>query len=267
MMMRLVVLMGLLVGCVGVRSQQPVDVADFFVDPMGKGYFLLEDARLVTGNQLGGNTYSFYDSSLGSPDYIDVANPFQILVYYRDYGTVIVLDRTLSELDRIDLFANSAIRQPGVLARSYDNGIWVFDNWEYRLLRLDERGEVDRQSNNLRLELSSPGEPDGLFVDRNAVMLYFREESRLAVFTNYGEFKRWVQVPAAVELSWHAPYLLGTGNGRGWRWSPGLGSVTDLGPLPEGVAAERRVLARAKGFITVVPGQLLVRETVLEEKN
>lgn len=265
--MRVVVLMGLLTGCVGVRSQQAVGVADFFVDPMGKGYFLLDDAQLVTGNQLGGNTYSFYDSSLGSPDYIDVANPFQILVYYRDYGTVIVLDRTLSELDRIDLFANPAIRQPGVLARSYDNGIWVFDNWNYRLLRLDEWGEVDRQSNNLRLELNSAGEPDGLFVDRNAVVLYFREESRLAVFTNYGEFEGWVNVPAAADLSWHAPYLLGIVDGRGWQWSPGLRAVTDLGALPEALLAERRILAGAQGFLTVEPGQLRVRQTVLEEKN
>ncbi len=263
-MMRVVVVMWFLTGCAVSRSQVPVGVEDFFLDPMGKAYFLLEDARLVTGNQLGGNTYSFYDSSLGGPDYVDVANPFQILLYYRDYGMVLILDRTLSELDRIDLFANPAIRQPGALARSYDNGIWVFDNWSYRLLRLDERGEVDRQTNNLRLELNGPGAPDALYVDRNAVMLYFREENRMAVFTNYGEFQRWVTVPPATDLSWNPPYLLGIAGGRSWRWTSGGTTVTDLGPLPEELAAERRVLAGPDGFLSVEPGRFLLRKTVFE---
>ncbi|MBB4080456.1 hypothetical protein GGR28_003090 [Lewinella aquimaris] len=268
MTLRSLVVVFLFVSCAASRSQTPIGVADFFIDPMGKAYFLLDDDRLVTGNQLGANTYSFYDSSLGSPDYVDVANPFQILVYYRAYGTVLVLDRTLSELDRIDLFANQHIRQPGAIARSYDNGIWVFDNWNYRLLRLNERGEPDQQTNNLRLQLGEDSEPAAIFVDRTTVMLYFRESSRLAVFTNYGEFRGWVAVPPHSRLSWNAPYLLGIkDDGTVWNYTSGQTQTIPLGSLPAALTGMSKVMAGPTGYLSVGPGELLVTTTEFPEKN
>ncbi|MGB3799985.1 MAG: hypothetical protein WA952_09220 [Lewinella sp.] len=233
-------------------------VADFFLDPAGKAYYLLEDARLVTPNPLGENTYSFYDSSLGSPDYIDVTNPFQILVYYREYGTVVVLDRTLSELDRIDLFANGNIRQPGVIARSYDDGMWVFDNWDFRLLRLNGVGEIEHQTNNLRLQLGISGVPDALFVDKNRVMLYFAVDDRMAVFTNYGKFLTWIEVPAGLTLSWRAPHLLAIGEGGHWLWTPGEKGLLPLGMLPAELAGAGRILVTSEGYMMAVPGELQV---------
>ena len=254
-----------LVGLVSLSARGQVE--DFFVDPAGKGYFLLEDARLVTPNPLGGNTYSFYDSSLGAPDYIDVTNPFQILVYYRDYGTVVVLDRTLSELDRIDLFAIEAIQQPGVIARSYDNGMWVFDNWDFRLLRLNGVGEVEQRTNNLRLQLGIAGPADALFVDRNAVALYFAAEHRMAVFTNYGEFRRWVEVPAGVTLSWRAPRLLAIGDEQHWMWTPRETELLPLGEWPEEVPRLPRVRMDGNGYLTADPEAYLVRGTKFSNKN
>ena len=248
-------------------AQADATVADFFLDPAGKAYFLLDDDRLITANPLGANTYAWYDSSLGSPDYVDVTNPFQILVYYREYGQVVVLDRTLSELDRIDLFANPAIEQPGVIARSYAGGIWVFDNWNYRLLRIDDRGEVDQQTNNLRLQLREPGEPGGLFVSRNNVMLYFPEVGRLAVFTNFGQFERWIELPAADVLSWNSPRLLGTGTTGNWVWQPGQFTVTPLEALPEQLATARRILAGPQGYLTADLAGLKTRTTAFAKKN
>ncbi|PPK85190.1 hypothetical protein CLV84_2082 [Neolewinella xylanilytica] len=245
----------------------PGQIADFFLDPAGKAYYLLEDARLVTPNPLGENTYSFYDSSLGTPDYIDVTNPFQILVYYREYGTVVVLDRTLSELDRIDLFANPSIRQPGVIARSYDNGMWVFDNWNYQLLRLNGDGEVAQQTNNLRLQLGITAPADALFVDRNAIVLYFAPEQRMAVFTNYGKFRFWVPVPEGLTLSWRAPRLLAIGERDHWIWTPDERELLSLGPLPADLPLQPRVLVGAEGYFTAVPGQLEIRGTVFSNKN
>ena len=243
-------------------------VVDFFLDPVGKPYYLLADDRLVTANRLGDTDYSWYDSSLGSPDYVDVTNPFQILVYYREYGTVVVLDRTLSELDRLDLFANPDLRQPGPIARSYDDGIWVFDSWEYRLIRLNGEGRAEQRSNNLRLELGISAPADAIFVDRNAVMLYFAGAGRLAVFTNFGKFKHWVAVPADLRLSWYAPRLLGVGPEAGtYLWTPQLREMTDLGPLPEALAAARRILAGPQGFTTVRADTLGLRYDMFERKN
>jgi hypothetical protein len=267
MMIRYLVVLLLLVGCATSRSQGVNGVVDFFLDPVGRAYYLLADDRLVTANPLGGNTYSYYDSSLGSPDYVDVTNPFQILIYYREYGKVIVLDRTLNELDRIDLFAKRSIQQPGAIARSYDNGIWVFDNWNYRLLRLDDRGEVDQQTNDLRLELGNPGEPADIFVGRATVMLHFPEESRLAVFTNYGEFQGWVSLPEESRISWNAPRLLGVRGEEAWVWEVGQPAIRELGQLPDGLRGGQQIRLGAIGYLDVADPAAGVRMTEIPVRN
>ncbi|MFK8165443.1 MAG: hypothetical protein AB8H12_23555 [Lewinella sp.] len=207
--------------CATTRSQAEEQVADYFIDPVGKTYLLLTDDELVTDNPLGQNRFSFYDSSLGGPDVVDVTNPFAILLFYADYGTVVVLDRTLSEVSRLDLFGLSDLQQPMTVARATDQGIWVFDSWDYRLKLIDNTGRERLKSNDLRLEIKTAAEPSAIYVDQGAVLLHYAEDDRLAVFTNYGRFQRWVELPPAKTYGWHAPYLSGNTDGNYWIWARG----------------------------------------------
>lgn len=206
-------------------------VVDFFIDPVGKVYFLRSDDRLVTANPLGQNEFDFYDSSLGAPGLVDVTNPFAILLFYPDYGELIVLDRTLSERSRLDLFSLADILQPTLLARSADNQIWVFDSWDYRLKLIDEAGRLRQETNDLRLEIDLQTAPDHLYVDRDRVMLHFAEAGRLAIFTNYGRFAGWVALKKAEYLRWQAPVLLGQRGEESWVWRSGKQQVEHW-PLP-----------------------------------
>lgn len=219
-----------------------VPPADFFTDPAGKFYYLMADGRLVTANPLGENTYSFYDSSLGVPDDIDVSNPFEIIVHYRDYGQLVLLDRTLSELGRLDLYAIDELRQGGAVARSFDNRIWVFDDWAYRLKLFDNAGRLLQQTNDLRLELRLAEPPAAILVDRTFVSLLFPDRDRLAVFRNTGRFLHWVDLPAAGYRSWQPPFLLGLPAepaAPAWRWRPEAGRAQPY-PLPPWATAARR---------------------------
>ena len=197
----------------------------FFVDPAGKVYLLLTDSRLVTQNKLGQNVNEFFDSSLGAPDVVDVTNPFSILLYYQDFGRLVTLDRTLSEISRKDLFDVEGLRQPGALARANDNQIWVYDSWDYRLKVLDERGRVQRSTNNLRLELGAREDPTAIYVDRGTVALYFDTRNQLAVLTNYGRFEYWIDLPPTQRVDYLTPYLIGYDQRSSWRWVAGAKTV------------------------------------------
>ena len=200
------------------RGARPVT---FFEDPAGKTYLLLSDSRLITRNQLGGTVNTFFDSSLGAPDHVDVTNPFSIILYYQDYGRIVLLDRTLSEITRIDLFNVEGLQQPGALARANDNQIWVYDDWDYRLKLLDEQGRVARQTNNLRLDLKVTQDPAAIYVDRGTVALYFPELNKLAILTNYGRFEHWVELPPTKQVSYQTPYLTGYDEANSWRYVMG----------------------------------------------
>jgi len=208
----------LLSACATTRSQPKNSVERFYLDPTGKTYFLLADDRLATDNPLGQNRFEFFDSSLGSPDVIDVANPFSVMLFYADYGQLVILDRTLSERSRLDLFSVEDILEPSTVARASDNKVWVFDNWDYRLKLLESSGKVSQRSNDLRLEIRAVAPPDAIYVNRGQVLLHYMADNRLALFTNYGRFERWVEFPKADDFSWNPPYLLGRSEDAFWVW-------------------------------------------------
>jgi len=214
-------LMLLLFGCATGRTQPTAEVTDFFVDPVGKSYLLLADDRLVTDNPLGQNSFEFYDSSLGHPEVVDVSNPFAILLFYADFGTVVVLNRTLSEVSRIDLFSLEGLEQPVAVARASDNGIWVFDSWDYRLKLFDPAGRQRLASNDLRLEIGQSSEPSAIFVDRARVLLHYAESRKLAVFTNFGRFENWIALPPSENPAWYAPWFTGNSGEESWTWRVG----------------------------------------------
>ena len=206
----------LLFSCSLVRSQSSTGVTAFFVDPVGKAYLLLTDGSLVTENPLGQNAFAFFDSSLGTPDIVDVTNPFAVVLFYADYGTAIILDRTLSEVRRLDLFRSDRLEQPTLLARATDNGLWVFDAWDYRLKQLDQNAEVATESNDLRLQIGLTNSPAALYVYQNQVLLLFPEQSRLATFTNFGQFRGWVELPPAAHYGWLDGRLGGWDTSDSW---------------------------------------------------
>jgi hypothetical protein len=240
--MRLLILPLILIfSCVTGKTAVGADVIDYFIDNAGREYYLLANDRFITDNQLGKNQFSYYDSSLGAPASIDVSDPFAILLFYPEYGTVVVLDRTLSEVSRIDSFSLENIRQPEALARASNRGIWVFDSWDYRLKLLDPQGNRTLQSNDLRLQLKTSTAPHAIYVDRGTVLLHYAEENELAVFTNYGRFERWVTLPPAEHFGWRAPYLTGSFSTGYWTYRTGN---SEAGP---------QVLSKLKGKLFAGP--------------
>jgi hypothetical protein len=240
--MRLLLLpLFLVFSCVTSKAVVGPEAVDYFIDNAGRKYYLLADDRFITDNQLGQNQFSYYDSSLGAPTSIDVSDPFALLLFYAEYGTVVVLDRTLSEVSRIDLFSLENIRQPEALARASNRGIWVFDSWDYRLKLLGPQGKPSQTSNDLRLELKTSALPTAILVDRNMVLLHYVEEQKVAIFTNYGRFKRWVSLPPAAHISWRTPYL--TGNSYPDHWTYRVGDLE----------ARTQVQSELKGKIYATP--------------
>ena len=235
--MRYLCLTLLLTACATARPQPAAKAESFFLDPVGKEYFLLSDGSLETANPLGQNRFAFFDSSRGRPDVVDVTNPFAVLLYYADYGEVIILDRTLSEIRRLDFYAVEGVEQPVTLARATDNGIWLFDSWDYHLKLLDQRGEVARESNDLRLELKVQEEPAAIYVYQNLVLLHYAEQRRLAVLTNYGRFQRWVDLPEGEDFGWLDGRLAGFDGTV--RWTYDLRTNKTARPQVRGEVGER----------------------------
>ena len=155
--------------CASTRAQQPAqrsaqqtpsaftltltlsqDIVDFTVDNLGNIYVLNSDNQLKKLGPKGDSLAVFNDvRRYGKITRIDVTNPLKILVYYREFTTVIELDRFLNIVNTVDLRKQN-ILQAKAVALAYDNNIWVYDELDAVLKRIGDDGSLLDQTTDFR---------------------------------------------------------------------------------------------------------------------
>lgn len=71
--------------------------------------------------------YQYKNVSLGKITRVDFQNPLQIVVFYNDFNTVILLDNQLNETKKIDFNLLSEAVNIDAIALSSQNQLWFFD--------------------------------------------------------------------------------------------------------------------------------------------
>ena len=156
---------------------------------------ILDNIYLITsGNQLkkldnnGDSIAAFNDvKKFGNPSLLDVNNPLKILLYYKNYATVVVLDRLLTQRNSIN-FRKQSIFSVQAIATSYDNNIWVFDEQDYKLKKIDETGKLLSESADMRQLVDSTPSPQ-LIIDSDNLVYLYDEKKGFYIFDYYGALK------------------------------------------------------------------------------
>jgi hypothetical protein len=99
-------------------------VTDFTVDNLGNLYIVSNTGQIKKIGPNGDSIAVFNNvRQYGKLYLIDVTNPLRALLYYRDFGTIVVLDRFLNTRATIDL-RKQQLFQVNAIGQSYDNNIW-----------------------------------------------------------------------------------------------------------------------------------------------
>lgn len=164
------------------------DIIDFTVDNLDNIY-LLNSRNQVKKLDENGDSVAVYNEvkKYGQATLVDVSNPLKLLVYYRDFSTIVVLDRFLNVRNIIDLRKQN-IFQVKAIGQSYDNKIWLYDEVENNLKKIDEDGKVLQETPDFRLLLGSVPMPVKIFDQDKYVYLYDSLQG-VFVFDYYGTFK------------------------------------------------------------------------------
>ena len=118
------------------------DVVDFTVDNLDNVYVLTSTDQLKKYNANGDSVAVFNNvKKFGKVSTVDVSNPLKVLLYYKDFSTIVVLDRLLTVRNTIDLRQQN-IYQVNAIGQSYDNNIWLYDEQNSKLKKIDESGKV-----------------------------------------------------------------------------------------------------------------------------
>jgi hypothetical protein len=118
---------------------------------------------------------------------ISASNPLRSLLFFKDYRIILVLDRMMQVVNKIDL-RMAQIFQVQAIAQSYDNMIWVFDEQESKIKKINDEGKVLFESADLRLIFSESIIPSLIF-DLGGYLYLYDEKNGLFIFDYYGALK------------------------------------------------------------------------------
>ncbi|HEX4876019.1 MAG TPA: hypothetical protein VFV31_05060 [Chitinophagaceae bacterium] len=185
------------------------DIEGFTVDNLDNIYILTSRNQVKKYNAAGDSVAIFNDvRKFGKATLVDVSNPLKILLYYKDFATVVMLDRFLNIVNTIDLRKQN-IFQARAIGQSYDNKVWVFDEMENKLKKIDENGKLIQETPDFRLLFNQPPSPVKIF-DENKYVYLYDPANGINVFDYYGTLKNNILITGWQNLKVAGNYIFGS---------------------------------------------------------
>jgi len=194
------------------------DIISFTVDNLDNIYLLSSTNQVKKLNANGDSVAIFNDvKKFGQASLIDVSNPLKVLLYYRDFATIVVLDRFLNVRNIIDL-RKQDILQARAIGQSYDNKIWLYDEVENKLKKIDEDGKLLLETPDFRQLFGQAPMPQKIFDQDQYVYLYDSSQA-VFVFDYYGALKNKILINGWQNFKVAGKYIFGSGNSKLFRYN------------------------------------------------
>ncbi len=182
--------------------------SNFAVDNLGNIFLITSSNQVKKLDEQLDSVGLFNDvKKYGDISSIDVSNPLKILVYYKDYSTIVVLDRFLSVRNVIDLRQQN-ILQVKAIAQSYDNNIWLFDEVDNKLKKIDDNGNNLLETPDFRLLFDDAQQPVQI-IDMNSLLYLYDYKTGWKVFDYYGALQNQYPIFNWKDVQVSDTYLLG----------------------------------------------------------
>lgn len=133
-------------------------------DILGNTFFLQENV-LVKNNLSKNKSFQYENTEFGDISSYDISNPFQILLFFEQFNSCIILDDKLSEIlsinfDDYNIFAS-------LICSSSNNGIWIYDRINEQILNLD----IFSKEISSKKSFSINSNPEFIFEQNNYIIL------------------------------------------------------------------------------------------------
>jgi len=187
------------------------DVVDFAVDNLDNVYVLSSTGQLKKYNSNGDSVAVFNNvKKFGKISTMDVSNPLKVLLYYKDFSTIVVLDRLLAVRNTIDLRQQN-IFQVNAIAQSYDNNIWLYDEGDSKLKKIDDDGKLLLETADFRLLFSQAPLVKNICDQEGFVYLYDPQLS-VFVFDYYGALRNKILISGCEDFKVAGKFIFGINN-------------------------------------------------------
>ncbi|MEO6289610.1 MAG: hypothetical protein ABIO76_06800 [Ginsengibacter sp.] len=163
-------------------------ISSFTVDNLGELYVINTDNQLKKYNERGDSVGVFNQvTKYGKLSYVEAQNPWKAILFYENYSTIVLLDKYLNVLTNINLRKQNIFKVKA-LTTAYDNNIWLYDEQENKLKKIDDGGNVTFESVDFRLLFDNVPTPVKI-IDVDGFVYLYDPENGLYIFDYYGSFK------------------------------------------------------------------------------
>jgi hypothetical protein len=219
------------------------DIVAFAADNLDNLYLLNSTDQLKKINEKGDSIAVFNNiRKYGKVAQIDVSNPLRVLLYYKDFSTVVILDRLLNVKSTIDL-RKQEIFQTQAVCLSYDNGIWLYDEFEHKLKKLDEEGKLLFSSTDFR-QLFDEVFSFTTINDQDGFLYLYDKDKGVYVFDYYGTLKNIFSLTGYNNFKAVGKFITATRNDSLIRYQPGNLLLQEV-KLPENFRKAQSILFTA----------------------
>jgi hypothetical protein len=186
----------------------PVNAVDFAVDNLDNIYFITASDQLRKLNANGDSVANYNNvKRFGKLSAIDVSNPLRILLFYKDFGTVAILDRFLTLRSSLDLRKQN-MPQVSAIGLAYDNNIWVFDEYNNKLKKINEDGVVQLETPDFRMLFNEVVVPSQI-IDKNNLVYLYDPTKGVYLFDRYGAYKKKLPITGWKNIAVIEKYITG----------------------------------------------------------
>lgn len=168
----------------------------------------------------------FSNKNFGNITTADVTNPLRLLLFYRDFGRIVFLDNTLSQNGEPIALEKLGYPLAILAASSYDNGLWIYDQPTFELLRFNKPLEISNRTGNLSQILGIDLQPNFILEKDNRLFVN-NPKTGILVFDVFGTYIKTVPVTNLINFQVADDELVYFSGGILHSWNITTSEVTD----------------------------------------
>jgi hypothetical protein len=100
------------------------------VDKFGFLYYTKDN---VFFKRLRAQLFEYKNVALGKIEKIDIQNPLKIVLFYKNFNTIVTLDNQLNEIQKVNFFENAAQIVVDATGMASQNRFWIFNNLSQKI--------------------------------------------------------------------------------------------------------------------------------------
>ena len=231
-------------------------ISDFTVDNLGNLYLVYQNGQLKKLRP-DGDSLAVYNNvrKYGKLYSVDVSNPLKVLLHFKDFNTIVILDRLLNERSVLDLRKHSLV-QVTAIGQSYDNNIWVFDELELKLKKIGDDGKLIDQSNDFRQIFDSTPSPS-VIIDQDKLVYLYDVQKGIYTFDYYGGFKNRIPFTGWLDFTVINNSLFGRDNSNLYRYDAATLELQKI-PVPQFMSDVQKIVMRPGTVFLLRDGVIMV---------